>query len=223
MAADAEPCGAPRPRRLRHRCARSRGRGRAGRSVAAQEAWTVGPARPPAARRPEPARLSRSPAVMVADQRRPRVPAEPGTIPRLCALLLGARETKRKCQEHVNQTRYTVTITSLSGLPGPSTPAHPARRPDTCAGPLRPPWGPAGPGVPAAPNPRPSHAERLAPRGPAGSRCSSLAVVSLTEAPASPRLAASPRDAGTIPVPCFSVLQSNRPLCSITVFESRGK
>lgn len=156
----------------------------------------MGPARPPAVGRPEPARLSRSPAVMVADQRRPHVPVEPepGTIPRLCALLLGARETKRKCQEHVNQTRYTVTITSLSGLPGPSTPVHPAHRPDTCAGPSRTLWGPAGPRVPAAPNPRPSHAERRAPRGPAGSRCSSLAVVSLTEASASPRQAASPRD-----------------------------
>lgn len=81
--------------------------------------------RPPAAGRPEPASLSRSPAVMVADQRLPRVPAEPGTIPRLCALLLGAGETKRKCQEHVNQTRYSVTITSLSGLPGPAHPSAP--------------------------------------------------------------------------------------------------
>lgn len=78
--------------------------------------------RPPAAGCPGPASLSRSPAVMVADQRLPRVPAEPGTIPRLCALLLGARETKGKCQEHVNQTRYSVTITSLSGLPGPQHP-----------------------------------------------------------------------------------------------------
>lgn len=68
------------------------------------------------------------------------------TIPRLCALLLGARETKRKCQEHVNQTRYSATITSLSGLPGPrAPPPHPAHRPDTCAGPSRPPRGPAGP------------------------------------------------------------------------------
>lgn len=80
------------------------------------------PARPPA---PEPASLSRSPAVMVADQRLPRVPAESGTIPRLCELLLGAGETKGKCQEHVNQTRYSVTITSLSGLPGPQHPGAP--------------------------------------------------------------------------------------------------
>lgn len=68
---------------------------------------------------PDPASLSRSQAVMVQDQRLPRVPAEPGTIPRLCARLLGAGETKRKCQERVNQTRYSVTITSLSGLLGP--------------------------------------------------------------------------------------------------------
>lgn len=51
-----------------------------------------------------------------------RVPAEPGTILRLCARLLGAEETKRKCQERVNQTRYSVTITSFSGLPGPCAP-----------------------------------------------------------------------------------------------------
>ncbi|KAK1341970.1 hypothetical protein QTO34_016722 [Cnephaeus nilssonii] len=95
-----------------------RGRGRAGEPVAGTA---------PTAGRPEPASLARSPAVMVADQRLPRVPAEPGTIPRLCALLLGAQETKRKCQEHVNQTRYSVTITSLSGLPGPSTPGTQAR------------------------------------------------------------------------------------------------
>lgn len=82
-------------------------------------------ARPPAAGRPEPASLSRSPPVMVADQRLPRVPAESGTIPRLCELLLGAGETKGKCQEHVNQTRYSVTITSLSGLPGPQHPGAP--------------------------------------------------------------------------------------------------
>lgn len=91
-------------------------------------------ARPPAAGRPEPASLWRSPAVMVADQRLPRVPVEPGTIPRLCELLLGARETKGKCQEHVNQTRYSVTITSLSGLPGPQ---HPWRTPRTGPTPAR--------------------------------------------------------------------------------------
>lgn len=51
-----------------------------------------------------------------------RVPAEPGTILRLCARLLGAEETKRKCQERVNQTRYSVTITSFSGLLGPRAP-----------------------------------------------------------------------------------------------------
>lgn len=71
---------------------------------------------------PDPASLSRSQAVMVQDQRLPRVPAEPGTIPRLCARLLGAGETKRKCQKRVNQTRYSVTITSLSGLLGPCAP-----------------------------------------------------------------------------------------------------
>lgn len=84
--------------------------------------------------RPEPASLSRSPTVMVADQRLPRVPAESGTILRLCALLLGAGETKRKCQEHVNQTRYSVTITSLSGLPGPQ---NPLRTPHTGPTPAR--------------------------------------------------------------------------------------
>lgn len=51
-----------------------------------------------------------------------RVPAEPGTILRLCARLLGAEETKRKCQERVNQTRYSATITSFSGLLGPRAP-----------------------------------------------------------------------------------------------------
>lgn len=51
-----------------------------------------------------------------------RVPAEPGTILPLCAWLLGAEETKRKCQERVNQTRYSVTITSFSGLLGPRAP-----------------------------------------------------------------------------------------------------
>lgn len=71
---------------------------------------------------PDPASLSRSQAVMVQDQRLPRVPAEPGTIPRLCTRLLGAGETKRKCQKRVNQTRYSVTITSLSGLLGPCAP-----------------------------------------------------------------------------------------------------
>lgn len=100
----------------------------------AQWAGTAGLARPPAAGRPEPASLSRSSAVMVADQRLPRVPAEPGTIPRLCELLLGAGETKGKCQEHVNQTRYSVTITSLSGLPGPQ---HPWRTPRTGPTPAR--------------------------------------------------------------------------------------
>lgn len=110
------------------------GRGPRSSSVAPDGGPARPPARPPAAGRPEPARLSRSPAVMVADQRLPRVPAEPGTIPRLCALLLGARETKRKCQEHVNQTRYSVTITSLSGLPGPG---HPRRTPRTAPTPAR--------------------------------------------------------------------------------------
>lgn len=51
-------------------------------------------------------------------------PAEPRTIPPLCLLLLGAQETKRKCKEHVNQTRYSTTITSLSDSQ-PSTPKHP--------------------------------------------------------------------------------------------------
>lgn len=111
--------------------------------------------------RPEPASLSRSPTVMVADQRLPRVPAESGTILRLCALLLGAGETKRKCQEHVNQTRYSVTITSLSGLPGPQKPQRtPHTGPDTCAGPSRPPWGPTGPCVFPAPKLAPGSGAR---------------------------------------------------------------
>lgn len=91
--------------------------------------------------RPEPASLSRSPTVMVADQRLPRVPAEPGTILRLCALLLGAQETKSKCQEHVNQTRYSVTITSLSGLPGRSTPGAPRAQAQHLRGALAPALG----------------------------------------------------------------------------------
>lgn len=112
----------------------------------------------PSAGRPEPASLARSPAVMVADQRLPRVPAEPGTIPRLCALLLGAQETKRKCQEHVNQTRYSVTIRPSGVFQAPAPRAH---RPDTCAGPSRLPGGPADPGVP------PSRGRRLGQtRGP---------------------------------------------------------
>lgn len=96
------------------------GSGRPGQARAA-----VGDSTGPVARTaglPDPASLSRSQAVMVQDQRLPRVPAEPGTIPRLCARLLGAGETKRKCQERVNQTRYSVTITSLSGLLGPCAP-----------------------------------------------------------------------------------------------------
>lgn len=101
-------------------------------------------ARPPAAGRLEPASLSRCPAVMVADQRLPRVPAEPGTIPRFCALLLGAGETKRKCQEHVNQTRYSVTITSLSGLPGPEHPGAPRAQARHLRGALAPALGAGG-------------------------------------------------------------------------------
>lgn len=115
-----------------------------------------GPARPPAAARPQPSSLSRSPAVMVADQRLPRVPVEPGTIPRLCALLLGARETKRKCQEHVNQTRYSVTITSLSGLPGPEHPGAPRAQARHLHGPLAPALGTGGPRVPPAPKRAPA-------------------------------------------------------------------
>lgn len=34
---------------------------------------------------------------------------------RFCWLLLGAQETEGKCWKHVNQTRYSTTITSLSG------------------------------------------------------------------------------------------------------------
>lgn len=124
----------PRPEVAEHRGGEQRaGRAATAPAGAAPSAAAVGPAggaeagarwARTAARlsRPEPASLSRSPTVMVADQRLPRVPAESGTILRFCALLLGAGETKRKCQEHVNQTRYSVTITSLSGLPGPQNP-----------------------------------------------------------------------------------------------------
>lgn len=126
--------------------------------------------RPPAAGCPEPASLSRSPAVMVADQRLPRVPAEPGTIPRLCALLLGAGETKGKCQEHVNQTRYSVTITSLSGLPGPQ---HPWRTPHAGRTPAR--------GPHACPGDRPAPVS-LQPRSPRLSRARGL-VLGVLQAP----------------------------------------
>lgn len=72
---------------------------------------------PPGPREPVP-----QPGCNGARSKAARVPAEPGTILRLCARLLGAEETKRKCQERVNQTRYSVTITSFSGLLGPRAP-----------------------------------------------------------------------------------------------------
>lgn len=108
-----------------HACSGTEKWGSSGRRGQARAAVWGGGSSGPGARTtglPDPASLSRSQAVMVQDQRLPRVPAEPGTIPRLCARLLGAGETKRKCQKRVNQTRYSVTITSLSGLLGPCAP-----------------------------------------------------------------------------------------------------
>lgn len=90
-----------------------------------------------------------------------RVPAEPGTIPSLCAPLLGAQETKGKCQGHVNQARYSATITSLSGLQAPGAQAGhlrggPRARPrERPAGSLQPRVRGACPGPGALPGPAP--------------------------------------------------------------------
>lgn len=119
------PAGLPRPEvsgARRRRAAGSTGTDRSnrcGRSTVGTERRAGGRTRWLRLRPSSPAEGCLESAVMVADQRLPSVPVETGTIPCLCELLLGAQETKRKCQEHVNQTRYSVTITSLSGLPGP--------------------------------------------------------------------------------------------------------
>lgn len=181
-AENAGPAGTDRTRGGRSQRSGGRGGGWGrGRSPVGPD---CGPALPPAAGRPEPASLSRSPTVMVADQRLPRVPAESGTILRLCALLLGAGETKRKCQEHVNQTRYSVTITSLSGLPGPQ---NPQRTPHTGPTPAR---GPrALPGDPPALvsfQPQSWHlgqAQERGPRARASDRHFSGVLVSSSRAP----------------------------------------
>lgn len=200
-AKDLRPRGrdAPRPEARAHRHGERGSRstalgGRPGRS-GRRGGGRGGPGSPvagtvPTAGRPEPASLARSPAAMLADQRLPRVPAEPGTIPRLCALLLGAQETKRKCQEHVNQTRYSVTITSLSGLPAPTPRAH---RPDTC------------PGDRPAPDAKPGRTALRAAAAPPGpvsvtERC----ALNLSSSERDPR---DPWPQGLAEDPCFSVVQ----------------